>query len=131
MAQPTLGVMLYVRDLKRSVAFYRDVMGFEFQGWWDDVNAKVVDDYDDLAQPPGYAEVRVGEQSLGLHPAESITVGEVVVHLVVDDIRAFHATVQAAGAEPSEPQLMPWGEWMFTVKDPDGHAWGICQPAHE
>ena len=36
--------MLYVHDLVRSVEFYRDVLGFEFAGWWDESKRSFVTD---------------------------------------------------------------------------------------
>ena len=43
-----LGVMLYVSDLRRSAEFFRDKLGFGFQGYWDDATREVFENWDDV-----------------------------------------------------------------------------------
>ena len=119
-----------VSDLDRSVAFYRDRIGFEVEALYDD---------------PPYATLTLAGTRLSLaeqgHPAEdrpgvAMTApadpGRANVVLVVetDDARAEHRRLADEGvrflAEPYEP---PWGGCRFFCVDPDGYLVEIEQPA--
>ena len=126
-----LGVMLYVSDLKRSAEFYR-ALGFGFEGYWDNVTNEVVEAWEDV-QEPGYAEVRAGEASLGLHPDPDFESGPVRVKpsFTVGDVDAVFDAAVRAGADAIEPRDFPWGARMFTVTDPDGHKIDFVQPLED
>ena len=119
-------VMLYVKDLGRSVAFYRDALGFEPEGFWDDETRE----YGPEPQAgTSYGTLRSGPVKVALHTLdEEIKSGGLVVHLEVDDVDAYRARVKDAGHEASEPQDMPWGWRMSFLKDPDGHCFGLYTP---
>jgi catechol 2,3-dioxygenase-like lactoylglutathione lyase family enzyme len=124
------GAILAVTDVDRSVAFYRDRIGFEVEALYDD---------------PPYATLTLAGTRLSLaeqgHPAEdrpgvAMTApadpGRANVVLVVetDDARAEHRRLADAGvrflAEPYDP---PWGGCRFFCVDPDGYLVEIEQPA--
>jgi catechol 2,3-dioxygenase-like lactoylglutathione lyase family enzyme len=124
------GTILAVSDVDRSVAFYRDRIGFEVEALYDD---------------PPYATLTLAGTRLSLaeqgHPAEdrpgvAMTAqadpGRANVVLVVetDDARAEHQRLADEGvrflAEPYEP---PWGGCRFFCVDPDGYLVEIEQPA--
>jgi lactoylglutathione lyase len=124
------GVILAVSDFERSVAFYRDLIGFEIEATYDD---------------PPYATLTLAGTRLSLaeqgHPAEdrpgvTMTASEdptkanLVLVVEVDDARAAYAKLQSKGArflaEPYEP---PWGGCRFFCVDPDGYLVEIEQPA--
>ena len=124
------GAILAVSDFERSVAFYRDLIGFELEATYDD---------------PPYATLTLAGTRLSLaeqgHPAEdrpgvTMTAPEdpskasVVLVVEVDDARGMYAQLQAKGArflaEPYEP---PWGGCRFFCVDPDGYLVEIEQPA--
>ena len=132
MLEGKLGVMLYVRDLKRSVEFYRDCLGFEFAGYWDNATNEVVEDFDDV-QEPGYAEVRIGQDSVGLHPDPDFEPGRTRVKLsfTVPDADAIYDALADHGVETDEPKDFPWGARMFSVTDPDEHEMDFVQPLEE
>jgi uncharacterized protein len=127
---PRAGAILAVTDVDRSVAFYRDRIGFEVEALYDD---------------PPYATLTLAGTRLSLaeqgHPAEdrpgvAMTApadpGRANVVLVVetDDARAEHRRLADEGvrflAEPYEP---PWGGCRFFCVDPDGYLLEIEQPA--
>ena len=127
---PRAGAILAVTDVDRSVAFYRDRIGFEVEALYDD---------------PPYATLTLAGTRLSLaeqgHPAEdrpgvAMTApadpGRANVVLVVetDDARAEHRRLADAGvrflAEPYDP---PWGGCRFFCVDPDGYLVEIEQPA--
>jgi catechol 2,3-dioxygenase-like lactoylglutathione lyase family enzyme len=124
------GAILAVTDVDRSVAFYRDRIGFEVEALYDD---------------PPYATLTLAGTRLSLaeqgHPAEDrpgvsmaapTDPGRANVVLVVetDDARAEHRRLADECvrflAEPYEP---PWGGCRFFCVDPDGYLVEIEQPA--
>jgi catechol 2,3-dioxygenase-like lactoylglutathione lyase family enzyme len=124
------GAILAVADVDRSVAFYRDRIGFEIEALYDD---------------PPYATLRLAGSRLSLaeqgHEAEDRpgvamkapvdpTQANVVVVVETDDARAEHRRLAGEGvrflAEPYEP---PWGGCRFFCVDPDGYLVEIEEPA--
>ena len=118
-------VMLYVKDFARSLAFYRDALGCDVEGFWSDEQKAY------LAEPGPdscYGVLHAGPTKLTLHQTDDeVRSGGLVVHLEVDDVDAHHAALKAAGHEASEPKDMPWGWRMSFFKDPDGHIFGLYQ----
>jgi lactoylglutathione lyase len=106
-------VILYVGELERSVAFYRDVVGFAY---------KFTD--------AGYAEFDAGGVRFALYErrrAEWLTAhdvtpgagGEVVV--MVEGVDGYAERLAAAGVQLlSGPANRPWGHRTVHVADPDG-----------
>ena len=124
------GAILAVTDVDRSVAFYRDRIGFEVEALYDD---------------PPYATLTLAGTRLSLaeqgHPADdrpgvAMTApadsrrANVVLVVETDDARAEHRRLADEGvrflAEPYEP---PWGGCRFFCVDPDGYLVEIEQPA--
>ncbi len=125
-----VGTILAVADVDRSVAFYRDHLGFEVEALYED---------------PPYAtltregvRLSLGEQG---HPAEdrpgvSMVAPDdpsrlsVVLVLEVGDAAAIHQALVAEGVSIlAEPFAPPWGGLRFFVVDPDGYLVEIEQPA--
>jgi lactoylglutathione lyase len=108
-------VILFVSDLERSVAFYRDVIGvpFRLRG----------DGYVEFATQGArfglYDRNRLGELTgQGTEPPDRPG-GEVV--FLVEDVDAEAARLAEAGATLLEgPVDRPWGHRTLHVLDPDG-----------
>jgi len=105
-------VALTVRDVERSVAFYRDVVGLRFL----------------FAPVPTLAFLWIGDVRLMLSTPEGefSPGGSTVLYLRVDDIDAEHAAMSERGvAFIDAPHLvarMPDHElWMCFFRDPDHH----------
>jgi methylmalonyl-CoA/ethylmalonyl-CoA epimerase len=105
-------IALTVRDVDRSVAFYRDALGLRFL----------------FAPAPNLAFLMIGDVRLMLSaPEGDFTPGSsTVFYLRVVDIDAEHAALSARGvAFIDAPHLvarMPDHElWMCFFRDPDGH----------
>lgn len=124
------GAILAVADVDRSLAFYRDLLGFEIEATYED---------------PPYATLALAGMRLSLaeqgHPAEDrpgVTMtapqdpsrANVVLVVEVEDARAVYAELERKGArflaEPYEP---PWGGSRFFCVDPDHYLVEIEQPA--
>ena len=108
-------VILFVGDLERSTAFYRDVIGlpFRLEG----------DGYVEFATPGTrfglYDRNRLGELT-GHGPRAAASPGGEVVFLV-EDVDAEAQRLRAAGVTVLKgPVDRPWGHRTLHVLDPDG-----------
>ena len=124
------GVILAVADVERSIAFYRDRIGFEVEALYDDppyVTLALAGTRLSLAEQGHPAEDRPGVE---LAAPTDLSHADVVLVVEVDDARAEHTRLAAAGvaflADPYEP---PWGGCRFFCVDPDGYLVEIEQPA--
>ena len=124
------GVILAVSDFARSVAFYRDRLGFEVEATYDD--------------PPYATLVRAGTR-LSLaeqgHPADDRPgVAMVAPHdrselaailvLEVADCLAAYRDLRNAGVQfLAEPFSPPWGGHRCFAIDPDGNLIELEEPA--
>lgn len=98
--------VLFVQDMERAVAFYRDAFGCE---------APLVTEH--------WSELAVAGVTLGLHAGGSSAYRKTGLSLQVDDLAAACAEVTAKGGRVvREPQERP-GEpiALATVADPEGN----------
>jgi len=124
------GVILAVADVDRSVAFYRDRLGFDVEALYDDPP------YATLARAG--ARVSLAEQG---HPAEDrpgVTMNapgdpsslQVALVLEMTGVREAYEELSAAGARfLAEPYSPPWGGCRCFVVDPDGYLVELEEPA--
>jgi uncharacterized glyoxalase superfamily protein PhnB len=119
-----LSASLTVRDIHSSLAWYRDVVGFDVEremvreGTLRGVRLRAGDvrillNQDDGAK--GLDRVKGAGFSLMLTTRQSV------------DAIAAHITAHG-GTLVSEPEDMPWGARVFRVRDPDGYAFAISSP---
>ncbi len=116
------GVILAVSDVERSLAFYRDRLGFCVEALYDDppyATLTLASTRLSLAEQGHPADDRPGVAMVA--PADPSQASAVLV-VEVDDARAEHARLSESGvrflAEPYEP---PWGGCRFFCVDPDGY----------
>ena len=105
-------VIVFVSDMDKSVAFYRDVLGFPVRN-----------------QSHKWTEFGTGETTLALHLADAdehphthamMPAGHCHVGLTVPDVDAFHAEVVAKGVKCLQPpKKQNWGT-LAVYADPDG-----------
>jgi catechol 2,3-dioxygenase-like lactoylglutathione lyase family enzyme len=109
-------VMLGVRDLTQSIAFYRDQLGLKVK-----------------MQEPQLALLDTGAVTLGLslghvRMAPHVTGASEVVFRV-EDVRAAHRALGQSGIVfLNEPRQATATEWVTHFKDPDGHLLSIFGP---
>ncbi len=115
-------VILFVVDLERSVAFYRDVIGLPFK-----------------LQGDGYVEFATEGSRFGLYDRNRLQEltgqgpeqprgpgGEVV--FLVGDVDAEAERLRAAGASVlNGPVDRPWGHRTLHLEDPDGFVVELAQ----
>ena len=121
--------LLQVYDMRRSVAFYREMLGFE-----------VVQSY----EPEGHlywAMLRLGGAVVMLNAkyedderpsaAEAASNQDVELYFDCDDVDAAYMLLRRRGCEVAEPVITHYGMKQMRVRDPDG--FGLCfqQPAGE
>ena len=108
-------VYLYVRDMERSVAFYRDLLGIPLEG----------DEH--------WAETTFsGGTRFALHAAHQgigeLSSGTVHVDFEVEDAEAAALVLREHGVAVGEPLRDTWGTAVEVV-DPDGYTISLFQRA--
>lgn len=117
--RPGLRVELFVRDVPRSVAFYRDILGFE-------TLREAPSGYTSIACQGAVFGLNDAAQVSGAHPARPradhpVGLGIELV-LVVEDVAGLHARACSSGrTDVSALVAQPWGLTDFRVVDPDGY----------
>jgi len=119
----SMSASLTVRDLQRSLAWYRDVIGFaverqmEREGKLASIviragDVRILLNQDDGAK--GFDRVKGEGMSMMFNTLQS-------VDEIAERIRA------AGGTLHSEPADMPWGVRAFRTEDPDGFKFAFSQ----
>lgn len=108
--------LLRVRDVGRSIAWFRDTLGFAA---------------DPFPTAPPYLfailfrdGVEIMVRRAAESPSETRTGWDVYLRLASGTIRAVYAHVQRQGGVVRRLEMMPYGCAEFEVQDPDGHR--IC-----
>ena len=110
-------VYLYVRDVDRSVAFYRDLLGVPL----------VRDEHDAAwaeAKLPGGIRFALHQSHPGGEPQ---TPSSVVIDFETSDIEAAAERLRAAGVRVGELMRKEWGS-ALEVYDPDGYRIDLFEP---
>jgi catechol 2,3-dioxygenase-like lactoylglutathione lyase family enzyme len=110
-------IILAVRDIERSLAFYRDTLGLA-----------------ERFANPGFAYLNAGGVMLCLRHAPGLDdeEGADAVEIVFDvlDIHAAHAALCARGIEfRVEPRIVTGNLWATDFRDPDGYLLSIFGPS--
>jgi lactoylglutathione lyase len=112
-------IIVFVSDMQRSVAFYRDVLGLPLK-----------------FTSPGWTEFNTGVTTIALHktggdglPRQSLPpAGNAHIGFMVDDIQSAYEALTAQGASFSlPPQKQNSGAVLAVLQDPDGFGITIQQ----
>ncbi|HEX4714455.1 MAG TPA: VOC family protein [Ktedonobacteraceae bacterium] len=103
--------VIYVSNMERSTAFYRDTLGLPLK-----------------FTSPGWTEFSNGGTVMALHKhmggeagAAQPAAGQATLVFVVDDLQSAYETLKAEGVHFSlEPQKQPSGLTFGVLSDPDG-----------
>lgn len=115
-------VVLFVQDLQKCVAFYRDQCGMEVV-FTDEVSVAFKRDNQDflLLEYAAAAEM-VGDAMIGQRGAGH----EVLLCADVDDVDAAYKTLTDKGVVfLKAPKDQPWGIHSAYFADPEGHLWEL------
>jgi len=124
------GTILAVADVGRSLAFYRDMLGFEVEATYEDppyatlarAGARL-----SLAEQGHAAEDRPGVSMIA--PADPSRLAAILV-LEVSDCLGAHRELAGAGVRfLAEPYSPPWGGHRCFAVDPDGNLVELEQPS--
>ena len=114
-------VILYVRDLEASIAFYRDAIGLPHK-FTDSGYAEFATEGTKFAL---FDRSRVSGL-IGREPADGGPSGEVA--FMVDDVDAHAERFRAAGVQIlSGPESRSWGQRTLHFLDPDGNVVEFAQ----
>ena len=109
-------IMIVVKDMERSVAFYRDVLGFDL-----------------LFKQNNWSQFDAGNILIGLHPeGEEVKVSPTsgcTFGIYVEDITKVASELKRRGGRFGiEPREEPFGRWGL-LRDPDGYGIQIIEMA--
>ena len=115
-----LATMLCVKDLERSLIFYRDRLGFAVREAAEHIVLIERDGifvYLFLESPP-----TDDKPGVWMKPPGESGAGSVILCFRVDDCRRVHQDLVASGVVFLTPPKSPaWGGWRCFALDPDGH----------
>jgi catechol 2,3-dioxygenase-like lactoylglutathione lyase family enzyme len=124
--------VFYVKDVLKSLEFYRDKLGFKFHHFYDyDKGQEVVTWEKD--EPPAWALLSAGGFEFALHRASNEyeqNVGGARYYFRVHDVRIEYDKMIKRGVEVSKLYERPWMV-MFYVVDPDGRIIFFQTPPEE
>jgi lactoylglutathione lyase len=117
---PTLSyAIVFVQDMQRSVAFYRDVLGLPLK-----------------FESPEWTELATEGVTLALHRAEApataeaqdpAPAGRCQLGFSVDDLDAFHAGMTQRGVNCIRPPQEEFGVKLARYADPDGLPFSVSE----
>jgi lactoylglutathione lyase len=106
-------IYLYVSQMERSLAFYRDLLGIPLEGDGD------------------WQEARLGDTRFALHRAHGgvggLSAGTIHVDFEVADLDAAAEGLRDAGVDVKETMRDEWGS-AVEIGDPDGYRLYLFQP---
>jgi lactoylglutathione lyase len=96
--------IVFVADMDKAVAFYRDVMGLPLR-----------------FESPGWSEFDTGPVTLALHPASDRNpAGRVQIGLTAPDLPGLYAARDANGLRFSRPPVDEHGTLLASIVDCEG-----------
>jgi glyoxylase I family protein len=117
--------LLQVFDMSASIAFYRDVLGFQVVSTdrpgdrfdWallrlGDAEVMLNTAYEDHARPPAPDPARIAAHA------------DTCIYLGCPDVDAAYAHLRARGIDVKPPAVAPYGMKQLCLADPDGY--GLC-----
>jgi uncharacterized glyoxalase superfamily protein PhnB len=114
---------LTASDLQRSIAFYRDVLGFMAGEEWRENGALA-----GIELKAGAVSFMLSQDDFAKGRDRKKGVGFRLRCETAQDLDRLAAQIKARGGVlDQEPQDMPWGERLFAISDPDGFKLSFVQ----
>lgn len=124
-------VILYVRDVEASLAFYERAFGLSRRFYNNDAG-KAYGELETGAATLSFASLALAADQLGEEPQlPDLTKPPIgaEIALVTSDVKALYDRAIAAGAVPvAQPTTKAWGQTVAYVRDNSGHLVEICTP---
>jgi len=118
-----MAASLTVRDLERSIAWYRDVLGFVVGERWEEGGQ-----VRGIQMKAGACDLMLGQDDFAKGQDRKKGEGVRLWVATVQDISELAGRVKASGWRlDREPSETPWGDWAFALTDPDGFKLTIIQ----
>jgi len=129
---PSLGyVILYVKDVAATLAFYEKAFGLTRRFFHDD-NGKAYGELETGSARLAFASLALAEEHLKQEFVAASPVkpplGCEVALLTPNVPELFKRAVKAGAAPVSEPATKPWGQTVAYVRDQNGFLVEICTP---
>ena len=115
---------LAVADVARSVAFYRDILGFSAEPVNAVTTAKPEDGRpSEVALINGPARILIGAQGSAVDSTgQPRPRGSAMIFIETDDVAGMRELVRSRGGNVTELEKLNWIKYrVFQVRDPDGH----------
>ena len=124
-------VILYVKDVSATLAFYEEAFGLSRRFFHDD-NGKAYGELENGATRLAFASLELAR----MHLKQEVVAASLdkaplgfEIALVTPDVPALYARAVKAGATSvSEPATKPWGQTVAYLRDKDGHIVELCTP---
>ena len=120
----TVSPYLLYEDAEAAIAYLVNAFGFRLRfqqtGAAGRRHSELVIGDDGLVMLGQAGDGFKSAKTLGIDPAS-------MIHVYVSDVEGLHARAVTAGAEVSELELAPAGDWRFTATDPEGQLWVFAQ----
>jgi lactoylglutathione lyase len=124
-------VILYVKDVAATLAFYEAAFGLARRFFHDD-HGKAYGELETGATRLAFASLELANAHL---KQEVVTASldqpplGFEIALVTPDVPAWYArAVQAGATAVSEPAAKPWGQTVAYLRDQNGHLVELCTP---
>ncbi len=116
-------IALFVSDVTRSLIFYRDILGFRF-----DKPAKP----DGVEGYSGSLKIGIYDRSwlpklFGDRGKQIISGNPFLLSMTVDDLDQVYQQICDRQLSIQPPEVMPWGQRILFLSDPDGNILEIVQ----
>jgi len=119
----TLTPSFTATDLRRSMTFYRDVLGFVIGDEWRE-NGELAG----CEIHAGAVTFMLGQDDFKKGRDRQKGIGTRVWCHTAQDLDRLAAEIKARGGVlDQEPQDMPWGDRLFMISDPDGFKFTFVQ----
>jgi predicted enzyme related to lactoylglutathione lyase len=110
-------------DLDRTVAFWRDVIGFHVSDSTGETGVELTS---------GRARIHFGDLDTAPDLSKEGPPGSAIVFFDTDDVEGMHAAIRRRGGQPTGLEKVNWMKRrVFEVRDPDGHVIWFGQSYHQ
>ena len=121
-----LSPTLAVRDMKETIEFYKDTLGFKMGMAFPDPNNP---EYADLSKD-GMVLMFIPAQNVGISSDEKLGTGVNFYFEIDGDIDQYYTELKGKGVQVSvEIKDEPFGIRDFTINDPNGYQLTFNRPA--